>query len=224
MEATLNAVKRDSRGKNEARRLRASGRIPAVIYGGGNDSIPVAVDPKVLSRILHSESGMNTLIALALEGGDTTRVIVKDYLLDPVRHSLMHADFYRVAMDRPITVTVPVELQGEARGVKQQGGVLDFPGREVQIECLPGEIPEHIIVDVTELLIGQSIRLKDVAADQRWTPVSDPDTMLVHLVPARLAATEEPAAAAATPAATAEPEVIKKGKGEKEEGGKGEKS
>jgi large subunit ribosomal protein L25 len=118
-------------------------------------------------------------------------------------------------MDKAITVTVPVVLQGEPRGVKQQGGVLDLPHRSVEIECLPGEIPESLVVDVSELLIGQAVRLRDVAADARWTPVSDPDTMLVHIIAAR---TEAPAAeAAATPASTAEPEVIKKGKTEKEE-------
>ena len=140
---------------------------------------------------------------------------MKDYLLDPVMHHLLHADFYRVVMDKAITVTVPIELQGEARGVKQQGGVLDFPHREVEIECLPGEIPEHILVDVSDLLIGQAIRLRDVAGEARWKPVSDPDTMLVHLVAARTVAAETPAAEA-TPTAQAEPEVIKKGKTEKE--------
>jgi large subunit ribosomal protein L25 len=217
MEATLKAVTRETRGKNEARRLRAAGQIPGVVYGGSGETRAVSVDPKVLLRILHSESGMNTLIGLEVAEGETTRVIVKDYLLDPVRHQLLHVDFYRIAMDKAITVTVPIEVKGEARGVKQQGGVLDMPHREVEIECLPGEIPESLVVDVSELLIGQSIRLKDLAADARWKPVSDGETMLVHLVPARIVA--EPAAAEAAPAApaaAAEPEVIKKGKTEKE--------
>jgi large subunit ribosomal protein L25 len=214
MEATLKAATRDSRGKNEARRLRVAGQIPAIVYGGAGEAAAVAVDPKILSRILHSESGMNTLIALDTGEGDPTRVIVKDYLLDPVKHHLLHVDFYRIAMDKPITVTVTIVVQGEAKGVKLQGGVLDFPGREVQIESLPGEIPESLVVDVSELMIGQSIRLKDLATDARWKPVSDPDTMIVHLVAART--TAEPVAET-TPAAPAEPEVIKKGKTEKDE-------
>lgn len=216
METMLKAVKRDTRGKNEARRLRAAGRMPGIVFGGAGEPTAVSVDPKQLSRILHSDSGMNTLIALDVEGGETTRVIVKDYLLDPVRHSLLHVDFYRVAMDKAIVVTVPVETRGEPKGVKQQGGVLDLPHRTVQIECLPGEIPESIVVDVSELLIGQSVRLKDVAGEARWTPVSDPDTMLAHLVAARTVVEEAPAEAPA--AAAAEPEVIKKGKTEKEGG------
>lgn len=213
MEATLTAVTRSTRGKNEARRLRAVGRVPAVVYGGAGGPLPVAVDPKVLSRILHSESGLNSLIALDVEG-ETTRVIVKDYLLDPVKSSLLHVDFYRIAMDKPITVKVSVVVEGEAKGVKQQGGVVDLPHREVEIECLPGDIPEHLVVDASELLIGQAIRLKDLAAGARWTPVSDPDTMLVHVVAPRAVAEAAPEA---TPTGQAEPEVIKKGKTDKEE-------
>ena len=127
MEATLEASKRDTRGKNEARRLRVAGRIPGVVYGtkpGAKtvDAVPVAVDPKEVLRILHSESGANTLINLRLDGGET-RVMVKEYQLDPITHSLLHADFYQLAMDKAITVTVPIVLKGEARGVKQQGGI-----------------------------------------------------------------------------------------------------
>jgi large subunit ribosomal protein L25 len=217
MEATLKAERRATRGKNEARRLRASGRIPAVVYGGAGEATAVAVDPKVLSRILHSESGVNTLINLEVDGEAASRVIVKEYQLDPVKGRLLHADFYRLAMDRPIRVTVPIEVRGEARGVKQQGGVLDLPHREVEIECLPAEIPESIVVDVSELLIGQSIRLKDLALEAKWTAVSDPETMLAHVVASRAAAAEAAAEAApAAPAGTTEPEVIKKGKAEKE--------
>ena len=129
MDATLQAMKRDGRGKNEARRLRASGQIPAVLYGvEKGKAVEIAVDPKVLSRILHSESGVNTLIGLELDGANT-RVLVKEYQLDPIGHHLLHADFYQVAMDRTITVTVPIVLKGEARGVKQQGGIVDFVNR-----------------------------------------------------------------------------------------------
>jgi large subunit ribosomal protein L25 len=223
MEVTLQAVKRGDKGKNEARRHRAAGRLPAVVYGpvagGAPQALPVTVEPKALSRILHSESGANTLITLHVDGETDARVLVKHYQLDPVTHDLLHADFYRVAMDKAIRVTVPFVLKGEAKGVKQQGGVVDFVTRQIEIECLPGEIPEHIDVDVTELMLNEGVRVRDVAKDVNWTPVSDPDTMIVHVVTLRIVE-EAPAAetaAAATGATAAEPEVIKKGKTEKEE-------
>jgi large subunit ribosomal protein L25 len=216
MAATLQAEKRDGRGKNEARRLRARGRIPAVVYGAEKGkAVEIAVDPKMLLRILHSESGVNTLIGLQLESGDT-RVLVKEYQLHPIDHKLLHADFYQVAMDKTITVTVPVLLKGEPRGVKQQGGVVDFVHREIEVEVLPGEIPEHITIDVSELMLNQGVRVRDVHTESdKWKPVTEPDTMIVHVVPPR--AEEAPAAVEAGPAAAAEPEVIKKGKPEKED-------
>ncbi|MEO6213152.1 MAG: 50S ribosomal protein L25 [Vicinamibacterales bacterium] len=218
MDATLQAEKRDTRGKNEARRLRASGRIPAVVYGADKGkATEIAVDPKILSRILHSESGVNTLIGLQLDGGVSTRVLVKEYQLDPIHHKLLHADFYAVAMDQSLTLTVPVILRGEAKGVKQQGGVVDFVNREIEIEVLPGDIPEHIDIDITELMLNQGVRVRDVHTEgAKWTPVSDREMMIVHVVAPRA---EEPTAvvADAGPIAAAEPEVIKKGKPEKEE-------
>jgi large subunit ribosomal protein L25 len=221
MDATLQAEKRETRGKNEARRLRAAGRIPAVVYGvEKGKAVEISVDPKILSRILHSESGVNTLIALQGlgEAGDT-RVLVKEYQLDPIHHRMLHADFYQVAMDKTLTVTVPIELKGEARGVKQQGGIVDFVNREIEIECLPGDIPEHIDVDISELMLNQGIRLRDIHTEgAKWTPLSEADLMIVHVVPPK-AEEPEPAAAevVAVPGAAAEPEVIKKGKPEKEE-------
>jgi large subunit ribosomal protein L25 len=222
MDATLQAEKREGRGKNEARRLRASGKIPAVLYGAEKGkAVEIAVDPKTLLRILHSDSGVNTLIGLegVGESGGNTRVLVKEYQLDPINHKLLHVDFYQVAMDKAITVTVPIVLTGEPKGVKQQGGIVDFVQREIEVECLPGDIPEHVTVDVSELMLHQGIRLRDlVTPDVKWKPVSDVDTMIVHVV--ALKAEEEPVAAeaaAAVPAAPAEPEVIKKGKTEKEE-------
>jgi large subunit ribosomal protein L25 len=220
MDTTLQAEKRDGRGKNEARRLRASGRIPAVVYGvEKNKATEISVDPKVLSRILHSESGANTLIGLQLDGGDT-RVMVKEYQLDPIDHKLLHADFYQVAMDKTLTVTVPIVLKGEARGVKQQGGIVDFVNREIEIEVLPGDIPESIVVDVSELMLNQGVRVRDLHMEgAKWQPVSEPETMIVHVVALKVEE-EAPAAAeaaAAVPSAAAEPEVIKKGKTEKEE-------
>src|ERR671923_1226651 len=162
MDATLQAEKRDGRGKNEARRLRASGKIPAIVYGAEKGkAVEIAVDPKVLMRILHSESGVNTLIGLQLDGG-ATRVLVKEYQLDPIDHHLLHADFYQVAMDKALTVTVPIVLKGEARGVKQQGGIIDFVHREIEIEVLPGDIPENVEIDISELMVGQSVRVRDL--------------------------------------------------------------
>ena len=218
MESTLEALKRETFGKNEARRLRGSGKVPGVLYGGNGDrGIPVAVEPKALLRILHSPSGMNTLIDLRLDG-ESTRVLVKEYQVDPITHHLLHADFYRVAMDKPITVTVPIVLRGEARGVKQQGGIVDFVHREVEVECLPADIPNQIEADVSELMLHQGIRLRDLVTDVRWRPVSDPDMLIVHVITPKAEEVPAPAEAAATVAAApAEPEVIKKGKVEKEE-------
>jgi large subunit ribosomal protein L25 len=225
MEATLEAVKREGRGKNEARRLRVSGQIPAVVYGSQGDGqtpegVAVAVDPKQLLRILHSDSGANTLISLKVDGSEA-RVMVREYQLDPITHQLLHADFYRLALDKAITVSVPFVLKGEPKGVKVQGGLLDFVTRDIQVQCLPTEIPEHIDVDVSELMLNQSIRVRDLAPDARWTPVSDAETMIVHVVMPKAEEAAAPAATAegAAPAAAAgaEPEVIKKGKEEKEE-------
>ena len=224
MDATLEAVKRDGRGKNEANRLRAQGKIPAVVYGTRKDgkdagATAVAVDPKSLLRILHSDSGANTLINLRVEGGEA-RVMVKEYQLDPITHQLLHADFYQLAMDKEITVTVPIVLKGESRGVKQQGGLLDFVTREIEVQCLPTDIPEHIDIDVSELMLNQSIRLREVPTNPKWKAVTDGDTMLVHVVMPKAEEAAEaatPEAAAAAPAAAAEPEVIKKGKTEEKE-------
>jgi large subunit ribosomal protein L25 len=218
MAATLEAIKRDTRGKNEARRLRREGRIPAVLYGGTDKplGLPIAVSPKELSRILHSESGVNTLIGLKVDGTDA-RVMVKEYQLDPITHQLLHADFYRVAMDRRMTVTVPIVVRGEPRGVKQQGGLLDFVHREIEVDCLPADIPENIEIDVSELMLGQSIRVRDLPTSDRWTAISEGETMLVHVVAPKAEEPPPTEAAAAAPVAPAEPEVIKKGKAEKGE-------
>src|SRR5688500_12589548 len=218
MSSTLQAEKREERGKNAARRLRASGRIPAVVYGGGKGkATEIAVDPKVLLRILHSESGVNTLIGLEGIGSGGTRVLVKEYQLDPIDHKLLHVDFYQVAMDKAITVTVPIVLKGEAKGVKQQGGIVDFVHREIDIETLPGDIPENIVVDVSELMLNQGLRVRDIHSEgAKWKPLTDPDTMIVHVVAMKV---EEPVAAeaAAIGVPAAEPEVIKKGKTDKED-------
>jgi len=223
MEATLEAVMREGRGKNDANRLRASGRIPSVVYGTASkgkapEGVAVAVDPKALLRILHSDSGANTLITLKLDGGQS-RVMVKEYQLDPITHHLLHADFYQLAMDKAITVTVPIVVKGEPKGVKLQGGLLVFVTRDIQVLCLPTDIPEHIDVDVSEMMLHESIRVRELAVDPKWKAVTDGETMLVHVVmpKAEESATAAATDAAAAPAATAEPEVIKKGKTDEKE-------
>jgi large subunit ribosomal protein L25 len=223
MEAILEATARESFGKNEARRTRREGRVPAVVYGAsaegtGREATAIAVDPRALLKILHSESGANTLISLKLGGGDA-RVLIKEYQLDPVTHALLHADFYRVRMDRTIRVTIPVTVKGEPKGVKQQGGLVEFIRREIEIECLPADIPEHVEIDISELMLHEGVRVRDIAVDAKWKSISDPEMMLVHVILPKaeeVVATPEVAAAAAT-ATPAEPEVIKKGKKDEEE-------
>jgi len=224
MDAILEAEARDTFGKNEARRTRREGKVPAVLYGGdGGGATPIAVAPKALLKILHSESGQNTLISLKLAGTGDTRVLVKDFQLDPITHEVLHADFYRVAMDKLLQVTIPIVVQGEPKGVKQQGGVLEHIRREIEIECLPADIPENVVVDVSELMLHQGVRVRDIATNPKWKPKSDPDLMLVHVIMPKAEEAPAPAeAAAAAPAAPAEPEVIKKGKKEEEEGEKKE--
>jgi large subunit ribosomal protein L25 len=218
MDATLEATTRDTFGKNEARRTRREGRVPAVLYGGdGKEATPIAVPPKALLKILHSESGQNTLISLKLAGASDTRVLVKDFQIDPVTHEVLHADFYRIAMDRVLQVTIPVTVHGEPKGVKQQGGILEFIRREIVIECLPADIPEHVDIDVSELMLHQGVRVRDVATNPKWKPVTEGEAMLVHVIMPKAEEVAAPADAAAAATATpAEPEVIKKGK--KEEG------
>jgi len=226
MEAVLEATVRDSRGKNEARRTRAEGKVPAVVYGlieGKAEATAIAVEPKALTKILHSESGANTLISLKLAGGKgDTRVLVKEYQLDPITHRILHADFYRIAMDKLLRVTVSLTVKGEAPGVKQQGGILEYVHRQVEVECLPADIPEHIEINVGELMLHQGVRVRDVPANPKVKVVTDADTMLVHVIMPKAEEVATPAAgtegaAAAAPTAPAEPEVIKKGKKEETE-------
>jgi large subunit ribosomal protein L25 len=222
MEAILEAITRDTFGKNEARRTRREGRVPAVVYGASTEgasrtATPIAVEPKALLKILHSESGANTLISLRLAGSGDAKVLVKEFQLDPVTRQVLHADFYRVAMDRVIQVTIPVIVKGEPKGVKQQGGILEFIRREIAIECLPGDIPEHVEVDVSELMLHQGVRVRDIATNPKWTPVSDADMMLVHVIMPKAEEVAAPAEAVAAPTTPAEPEIIKKGKKEEAE-------
>jgi large subunit ribosomal protein L25 len=219
MEAVLEAQARDTFGKNEARRTRRAGQVPGVLYGGGGkEATPISVAPKALLKILHSESGQNTLIALKLAGAGDSRVLVKDFQLDPVTHEVLHVDLVRIAMDKLLQVTIPIVIHGEPKGVKQQGGILEYIRREIVIEVLPADIPEHIDVDVTELMLHQGIRVRDIAASAKWKPVSDLDLMLVHVIMPKAAEVAAPADAAT--ATVAEPEVLKKGKKDEEEGEK----
>jgi large subunit ribosomal protein L25 len=218
MEATLEAVRRQQFGKNEAGRLRREGRIPAVLYGEAREAQAIAVDPKALLRILRSQSGVNTLISLKLEGAGDARVLVKEYQVHPLDRSLLHADFYYVAMDKVLRVTVPVHLAGEAKGVKVEGGIVDFVHRDILVECLPADIPEHIVVDISELGLHDGVRVRDLPTG-KWKPVSDMDMLIVHVIAPKVEVEAAPAEAAAVAAPTvpAEPEVIKKGKVEKPE-------
>jgi large subunit ribosomal protein L25 len=217
---TVAAEPRSGRGKNEARRLRASGSAPGVLYGSGGESVTVAVSPKELGRILHSTTGHNTIFNLAVNGGETVPVMIVDWQLDPVKDTLLHVDLKRIDLSQRITVKVPVHTHGEPKGVKIQGGLHEIVTREIEIECLPDDIPEHFTVDVSELMMGQSIRARDVPVPESITLVSAPDAVISHVVALRVEETA-PAAAAegeagAAPAAAAEPEVIKKGKKEEE--------
>ena len=230
MEAVLEVVKRTTTGKNENNRTRAAGHLPAVVYGAqkAGDAVapvPVSVDPKSFMRIIHSKSGMNTLITLKVPGETDSRVLVKAVQLDPISNHPLHADFYRVNMDRKLQVTVPIVLKGEPRGVKVDGGVLDFLHREIVVECLPTQIPNSIEVDVTALNLNDSIHLRDLVGDATWTPVTDPDTMLLHVVALKVVEETPAGPAVAGAAASAEPEVVKKGKTDKadEKADKGEK-
>jgi large subunit ribosomal protein L25 len=218
-ELTIAAESRDSRGKNEARRLRSKGSMPAVIYGGSGGPTPVAVNPKEIGRILNSKTGHNTIFNLSLAGSENTPVMVVDWQYDPVSDSLLHVDLKRIDLSQRITVRIPVVTQGEPQGVKVQGGIHEIITREVEIECLPNEIPEQFVINVSELSIGQSTRAGDIPMSGSMKLLSQPDTVISHVVSLRA---EEPAAAEAAPEAaapaTGEPEVIKKGKKE-EEGG-----
>lgn len=206
-----------SRGKNEARRLRAKGRIPAVLYGAKLPTIAITVDPKQITRILQSESGHNTIFELQVNG-DKGRVMIVDWQYDPLKDKLLHIDLKRIAMDEQIKVQVPVHLVGEAAGVKQQGGILDQVLREVEIECLPSDIPSHIDADVSELVFGKVLRVADLPFGANIKVLTDANQAVAHItsVKEEVAPTPEAVAAEAA-AAPAEPEVIKKGKQEVEE-------
>jgi large subunit ribosomal protein L25 len=210
----VQAAPRAERGKNEARRLRLTGQVPAVLYGGKGGAIALAVNTKQVGSILRSESGSNTLFQVDL-GGKQEPAILHDWLVDPVTGKLLHVDLMRVAMDVRMKVKVPVHTFGEPAGVKQQGGVFEVVTREVEIECLPAEIPKEFRADVSGLMMGQQLRASDLAIDTtKMKLVTDPERVLAHVVALRVE--EEKPADAAVATTPAEPEVIKKGKKELE--------
>ena len=214
----LEAQPRAAGTKNDARRVRRDGKIPAVVYGAGKQALTVSVDPRQVSRILHSETGHNTVFDLALDG-ERTKAMIVDWQYEPIKGSLLHIDLKRIAMDQKLRVNVPIELVGEPAGVKQQGGILEQIAREVEVECLPGDIPNAIELSVSELVFGTVLRISDLPKNDKVKYISDPDQPVAHII--TIKEEEVPAAeaiagdAAATPA---EPEVIKKGKQETEEG------
>jgi len=213
---TVAAEARKSRGKNEARRTRRAGMIPAVVYGAYKDSVSIAVSPRQISQILHSKTGHNTIFNLNIQGGENTPVMVVDGQFDPVKGTLLHVDLKRIDLTKRIRVSVPVITIGEPMGVKQQGGLLELVTREIDIECVPNEIPEHFVMDVTDLMIGQSRRSGEIPMTGSMKLLSSPDAVIAHVV--TIKAEAEPVAEAAEPVAeaAAEPEVIKKGKKEEE--------
>jgi len=207
---------REERGKNAARRMRQGGEVPAVLYGGQGGPLALTVNTKQFSALLRSESGQNTVFQVRMPNGDQP-AMVKDWQVDPVRGGLLHVDMVRVAMDVRVRVRVPVHTFGEAQGVKLQGGIFEMVTREVEIECLPSEIPGEFRVDVTEFMIGKQLRAGDLPFDpEKMRLVTDPQRVVAHVVALRVEEEKPAEAVAAEVAAPAEPEVIKKGKKEEE--------
>jgi large subunit ribosomal protein L25 len=217
----VEAKPREDRGKNCARRMRRTGNVPGVLYGGREEAVTVSVNAKQLGIILRSESGHNTIFKVRLPSGEHN-AIVKDWQVDPVAGTLLHVDLLRIAMDVRMRVKVPVHTFGDPQGVKLQGGIFEMVTRDVEIECLPSEIPSEFRVDVSELMLNQQLRAADVPMDkEKIRLLTDPTRVIAHVVPLRVEE-EKPAEAVAAEAATpAEPEVIKKGKKEAEEGEEG---
>jgi large subunit ribosomal protein L25 len=216
----LEAHPRESGNKNAARRMRRDGSIPGVLYGAGKESLPVRVDPRHVLRILRSESGHNTIFDLALNGGERTKAMIVDWQYEPIKGKLLHIDLKRIAMDKSLTVRVPIFLKGEAEGVKTQGGIMEQILREVEIECLPGDIPTHIDADVTHLVFGTVLRVSDLPHSGKLKFLTDANQPVAHVTSVKEEVAPTPEAAAAEAAtAPAEPEVIKKGKQETEEEG-----
>jgi large subunit ribosomal protein L25 len=208
----MKAQMRDTRGKNAMRRLRAQGQVPAVLYGLGKDSLSLSLDVKSISRIVSSRSGHNQILSLSVDGGETAAVLTVDWQVDPVTGALLHVDMQRVDLKKSIRLAVPISVVGVSAGAKEQGGVEELVTRQVEIECLPLAVPEKIELDISELRIGQSIRVRDLPPNENYRVLSQPDRVLVHVVAPRAEEEVKPAEAAPT-----EPEVIEKGKVEDKE-------
>jgi len=215
----LEAQTREPGSKNQAKRVRRDGKIPAVVYGAGKDSLPITVDPRVVTRILNSDTGHNTIFDLALNG-EKTKAMIVDWQYEPIKGRLLHIDLKRIALDKVLRVSVPIVLEGEAAGVKQEGGILEQMLREVEVECLPADIPSHIDVDVSHLTFGKVLRVSDLPHSEKLKFLTDANQPVAHVtsVKEEVVATPE-AVAAEAGAAPTEPEVIKKGKQETEEEG-----
>jgi large subunit ribosomal protein L25 len=213
---TVVAEPRTGRGKNEARRLRAAGSTPAILYGAGGDAIALALNPKEVGKILHSKSGHNTIFNVAF-AGDSAPAMIVDWQVDPVVDTLLHVDLKRIDLTLRLRVKVPVHTVGDPKGVKLQGGLHELIMREVEIECLPDDIPESFTMDVSELGINENIRASDIPLTGSMKLVSAPDSVISHVVTLKAEVVEVAATEGAPGAAPAEPEVIKKGKKEEEE-------
>jgi large subunit ribosomal protein L25 len=215
----LEAQPRTPGNKNDARRVRRGGKIPGVLYGAGKNALSLTLDPRQVTRILHSATGHNTIFELALDG-ERTKAMIVDWQYEPIKGALLHIDLKRIAMDQKLKVNVPIVLRGEAAGVKQQGGILEQVLREVEIECLPGDIPSSIEAGVTELVFGKVLRVSDLPKSNKFELITDENQTVAHITSVKEEEAPTPEAAAAEAAAApAEPEVIKKGKQEAEEEG-----
>jgi len=219
----LTVERRSTRGKNEARSTRAARRIHAVVYGAGKETVPITVDTRALSDAFRGGAGENAIFLLKLQGSEQSRhAMIKEFQRDPVTRRPVHLDFVRVLMDTKIRVGVPVEIVGIARGVKVDAGILDFVTREIEIECLPGNIPEHLPVDVSDLGIGDALRVSAIQAPEGVTILEDPERVVVHVAHAAQEAVVAPEAEAVE-GEPAEPEVLRKGKAVTEEEGEEKK-
>ena len=215
----IEAEPRTETGKNVARRLRQSGHIPAILYGAGQPAVPVSLNSREVRAVLESGAGRNTILTVDVRDGETSKAMLVDWQHEPLHSRLLHVDLKRIVLDQRLRATVPVVRLGEAPGAKLQGGILEFVAREVEVECLPGDIPEQIQADVSELMIGINLRVRDLKVDEKVRVLSDPELVVLHVVAPKHVEEEKPAEAAEVPevAESAEPEVIRKGKAEEEE-------
>lgn len=200
----VQAQARTETGKSAMRRLRKHGMTPAVIFGRSGDVTQISLGTRDLEKVTHSETGFNTIFTLKVDGEVSEKdkdvlVIIKEYQLEPVTHAFLHVSFYRVHMDRFVELKVPIITQGETRAVKEQGGIIDTVLREAEIRCLPADIPDAIHVDISELSIGDHVRVKELALPEGVEIMADEDVVVVHIAaPKRVV---EAAAAAGEPTA-----------------------